>query len=244
MARKYRNLKPKICPACKQEFKPRTYKSVYCSQRCQWDAKKVPKATPKTKTCSNCGKRRKSSQFQKSNIASDGLQSWCRACMKQRDRTVRIEYNCEDCGKSLVRTTPRHGKKVFDRQLCNKCVRHAVMAANGGRPANWTGSEFIPGKLLAAWKHGAKQRGYEWSLTKADLDSKFQEQGGTCALSGIEMVHDKSSPFRPSIDRIDPTKGYTRSNFQFVCSAINVMKNKFSEELFIRLCENVAEYQS
>jgi hypothetical protein len=186
---------------------------------------------------------RPAASFTKNSRSSDGLSSWCRSCFASRDRTVLIEYTCEDCGKHLIRNTPQHGKKVFDRNLCPRCVRHAVMKMHGGRTANWTGSENFAGRLIFAWKFSAARRGHEWNLTKEDLDHQFLLQGGICALSGITMIVDKASPYRPSIDRIDSGLGYEIGNFQFVCSIVNVMKNKIHEPLFLDLCASIVRFR-
>lgn len=50
------------------------------------------------------------------------------------------------------------------------------------------------------------------------------------------MGGESNSPFRPSLDRIDSRLGYVTGNVQFVCSVVNVMKNKLEEPEFIRMC--------
>lgn len=39
-------------------------------------------------------------------------------------------------------------------------------------------------------------------------------------------------------------QGYTTGNIQFVCSVVNVMKNKLPEPLFFELCQHITEYHS
>jgi hypothetical protein len=246
MTRAYRKLSPLTCPSCRKPFRPKNYKSVYCSKNCQIIGRRIaPGSMPvQSKKCTHCLNEQEASGFTKSSKTSDGLQSWCKSCHAERDRTTLIEYHCEDCGRKLTRTTPRHGRKVFSRKLCSKCVRRAIMEANGGRTINWTGSTFFAGKCLAQWKSSANRRRHAWNLTKDDLDRQFILQNGVCALSGIEMIHDKNSPYRPSIDRIDSSLGYTIGNFQFVCSIVNVMKNKIPEPLFMGLCSKITQHRN
>lgn len=236
MARQQHHMIPIICPSCKKAFHPRTHTTVYCSNKCRIKGGRRPAILVKTKTCSKCKTRKPAESFHGSSKNKDGLQSWCRSCLSLRDRTVRIEYKCEECGKPLVRTTPKYGKRVFDRDLCPRCIKHAVMSMHGGRTANWTGSDHFAGSLINGWRSSAKRRGHRWNLTKEDLDKQFVAQGGICALSGVTMIIDKSSPYRPSLDRIDSALGYDVSNIQFVCSVVNIMKNKLPENLFIHLC--------
>ena len=42
----------------------------------------------------------------------------------------------------------------------------------------------------------------------------------------------KVNPFKASLDRIDPTKGYTEDNVRWVCWAVNQMKSDKTEAEF------------
>jgi hypothetical protein len=79
-------------------------------------------------------------------------------------------------------------------------------------------------------------------VSTEELESIYDDQQGICALSGLAMDPTPKSPFRPSIDRIDSTRGYVSGNVQFVCSVVNVMKNKLPEPEFIRLCRLIADH--
>ena len=246
MPRLYNRIPDVVCEFCQKTFHPGKRTTTHCSLECL-KAGHLEQAKARivkgTKTCSHCKTERPIADFAKNTRANDGLTSWCRQCYAARDRTVWIEYQCEVCGKQLTRNTPRHGKKVFPQILCSQCVRKAIIAAHGGRPANWTGTRFFPGKHIAAWKHSARRRNHGWHLTPEDLDQKFLLQGGACALSGISMILEKGSPYRPSIDRIDSSLGYVIGNFQFVCSVVNIMKNKLPEPLFLSLCSSISRFR-
>lgn len=239
-------LSPISCPVCHAIFKPRSYTTKYCSKQCQIDARTHVKGAvpPVTKRCSHCKAERPAGDFGKSLKSPSGLQSWCKECQSTKRRpTATAEYTCEDCGATLSQIV-RRGKKAEKRVRCPACVRRQVMQDHGGHTANYTGTQFFPGKHIAMWKHSAKRRHHDWDLTNDDLDEIYREQQGLCALSGIQMNPAISSPYRPSIDRIDSTKGYTRANVQFVCSVVNVMKNKIHEPLFVDLCAKIATHRS
>jgi hypothetical protein len=68
-------------------------------------------------------------------------------------------------------------------------------------------------------------------------------QKGVCSLSGIKMETFSNSPFRISIDRINSSLPYIKENVQFVCSMVNVMKNKFTEDVFIKMCSEISSYR-
>lgn len=52
-------------------------------------------ATPTTKACTRCKKRRKVAQFYKDKHQRDGLSSWCKSCTKDYDREYRARKNAE-----------------------------------------------------------------------------------------------------------------------------------------------------
>jgi len=69
----------------------------------------------------------------------------------------------------------------------------------------------------------AKAKGVEFSLTPEDI--AFPQY---CPILGIKLeigVGSGAKPNSPSIDRIDPAKGYTRDNIQVISQLANVMKN-------------------
>lgn len=49
------------------------------------------------------------------------------------------------------------------------------------------------------------------------------------------------NPNSPSLDKIDPHKGYTRDNVRLVCWWYNVSKQQFSDEEVIRYCQLVIQ---
>ena len=195
------------------------------------------------KTCSKCKNERPRSEFHSSKRSIDRLQSWCKQCSKDRLRQGDyVYYKCECCSQSFKRRKLSSKAENARSRRCLSCARKATLTSNGGHSWNYNGTEHFAGRQLAAWKASAKRRNHEWLLTKEQLDEKFNEQKGVCALSGVQMEPQTSSPFRPSIDRIDSSRGYTEENFQFVCSCVNVMKNKIAEPEFIRLCGLIAQH--
>ncbi|MGB1546354.1 MAG: hypothetical protein ACPHDJ_07345 [Candidatus Puniceispirillaceae bacterium] len=76
----------------------------------------------------------------------------------------------------------------------------------------------------------AKKKGWEFDLT----DEWYWQivNAGFCQKTGLPFVMDatRKSPFQPSVDRVDSSRGYTQDNCQVVCLIFNFAKNKFSEE--------------
>lgn len=224
------------CACCTISFKPQNYKTKYCSPKCQNIARRKVKMEhpPEFKKCHKCQVVKQNNEFYRKNNSHDCLQHRCKECDKKHKKKLKyVYYRCDVCSKNIRHKgtgTARENKKA------RRCARCFHKQNRGSNCSSYTGSEHFAGRLISGWESSAKRRNHEWNLSKEQLDEKFNAQNGICALSGIHMLPDKSSPYRPSIDRVDSTKGYTEGNFQFVCSRVNVMKNKFDEFEFIRLC--------
>lgn len=79
----------------------------------------------------------------------------------------------------------------------------------------------------------SREKGLLSELTNEMVQSKWDKQGGCCLLTGIPfdllpLGNGRSNPFAPSLDRIDPTKGYTDANTRLVCWGINIAKSTFT----------------
>ena len=70
-------------------------------------------------------------------------------------------------------------------------------------------------------KHRAKKRGLPFTITMEDIIIPDK-----CPLLGIDLVstNNKRDPRNPSLDQIDPGKGYTPDNIQVVSSRANWLK--------------------
>lgn len=189
------------------------------------------------KRCSKCNSIKDIEHFHISRTIKSGYQSWCKECNKERSRKKDYKYKkCEQCSS----TFKIYGNNTHTK--CRYCKRKN--STKGKKPNNWTGSEHFAGRKISEWISSAKRRGHSWELSKDDLDLIFNSQNGICKLSGLIMEFDYKSPFRPSLDRIDSNIGYTIDNCQFICSMINVMKNKYNEKDFIKMCGVIFLYNS
>ncbi len=84
----------------------------------------------------------------------------------------------------------------------------------------------------------AKERHPEVTITKEWIVEKILN--GTCEVSGIEfegLVQKPARPFTPSLDRIDPAKGYHPDNVQVVCWIYNRAKGIQDHEAVLKLAK-------
>ena len=94
-------------------------------------------------------------------------------------------------------------------------------------------------RLLSSIKSKCIKYNIEFNLDLSDIIIPE-----VCPITKIPLViHKERGKFidTPSIDRIDPTKGYTKSNIRFVCFWYNVAKLNFTDIEVKNLCKKVME---
>lgn len=93
--------------------------------------------------------------------------------------------------------------------------------------------------------NNAKKRQNKWS--SFDIDREFIEQkleNGFCEVTGLQFDftspgQSKKNPFAPSIDRIDNSQGYVKSNVRVVLWAVNLMHGEMTDDQLISMCKAV-----
>ena len=90
-------------------------------------------------------------------------------------------------------------------------------------------------QVLDKRKYTAKKKGMEYNLTKEWRADKLST--GKCERTGMPFVYEFNSPYIPSVDRIDSSKGYIEDNCQMVISAYNKAKNVWSDEFMLEMAK-------
>jgi hypothetical protein len=121
--------------------------------------------------------------------------------------------------------------------VSTRCYECSMKHTDGSGNPNWKGHGLVSGSRFYRAKFGAEQRNIPFEIDIQIMNEVLEESNFICALSGIRL--DKNSW---SLDRIDSSAGYTRDNIQYVHKDINRMKNKYSQEYFIKMCKRVAEH--
>jgi hypothetical protein len=88
----------------------------------------------------------------------------------------------------------------------------------------------------------AKKRGLEFLVTKEFLWDLFLKQDGKCYYTQLDIdLNVRNKTMTASVDRINSNLGYTEGNVVWVHKDVNIMKNKFTKEYFLMLCQKVTE---
>ena len=96
-------------------------------------------------------------------------------------------------------------------------------------------SKFITYSKSRCKKWLAEGRIVEHNITLRYIIDLYINQGGMCAISGLDLDEDVMS-----LDRIDSSLGYIEGNIQWVHFDVNRMKSNLNEAYFIGLCKAIA----
>lgn len=124
------------------------------------------------------------------------------------------EYRLKNHEASLKREAVRRLAKAKDP---SRILRHR-------KSATLSCEDLYLHKKALAWRVGAKNRNLEWSLKLNDIKEMLLQQNRKCRYSDHELVLAANHPDTISLDRIDSTKGYVRSNVVLCSTRVNLMK--------------------
>ena len=143
---------------------------------------------------------------------------------------------CE-CGTEIVVKRSHFGKNHIRSCGCRR---------RGQESDNWTGCGDISGSFFGKIKHHAKRRNIDFDISIDYLWDLFKKQNGKCVLSGIDLVFYKHSLANctASLDRINSSIGYIEGNVQWVHKDVNFMKQQFSQDYFIEMCNFITKNNS
>lgn len=77
--------------------------------------------------------------------------------------------------------------------------------------------------LLRQAKSRAKENGLEFNLTEEDIIIP-----SLCPI--LQAPMERNTPYAPSVDKVNPTKGYTKDNIQIISKKANTMKSNATKE--------------
>lgn len=125
--------------------------------------------------------------------------------------------SCVDCGATRYRSTIR----------CKPCrvIHHRLTLQSSLR--------HFCSRTLTNITHRTRARP---PLTPTHLIDLWHRQRGRCALTDIPLEIATSTVHTASLDRIDPTLGYTPTNIRWLCLWANRAKTSLPDHQFFTLC--------
>jgi 16S rRNA C967 or C1407 C5-methylase (RsmB/RsmF family) len=83
-------------------------------------------------------------------------------------------------------------------------------------------------------KARAKIKNIDFNIEYADIVIPDK-----CPLLGVPFEVGKNNPYNPSVDRIDPTKGYVKGNIEVISELANRMKSNANKEQLVTFATNI-----
>ena len=99
--------------------------------------------------------------------------------------------------------------------------------------------------VLNRARKSSRRRNQKFDLNIDDLHSLWDAQNGICDVSGLPFSEEEcegtrvKQPFAPSLDCIDPSKGYVRGNVRFVNEAVKFARTEWGDDVLRRLAYGV-----
>ena len=122
------------------------------------------------------------------------------------------------------------------RVICTECSTKLDQLAGNRNVGQWFSS------WVATTRHRHKDRDTEVTITGKDIADVFPYDL-KCPIMGIKFKRNTkgncSSHFPPTLDRIDPTKGYTPGNIQVISQLANQMKADAQKKYLLRFAQYV-----
>jgi hypothetical protein len=146
--------------------------------------------------------------------------SWCKLCYNSYKR---------DNGYNAYSERPEYYASAQRR--IRQTERHKQQERGYRKKYGSTFSGMVT-SLLCNARDRAKKNELQIDLDRSWIEQHLQPL--ICEATGVVLVLERQSgvshsPFRPSIDRIDNNKGYTKDNCRIVCVIYNKAKSDYSD---------------
>lgn len=164
------------------------------------------------KQCKCCSKIKCFDDFTKDPRNNDGHGATCKDCYRKRTKTL------YDLRPKKPRTTEqKKNRNQYERNRYRTITGWASVALNGCKSRN------------------------DCSLTRRDIVSLWHKQLGLCAITKqpLNFAAQNRAHDKPSIDRIDSSKGYYIDNIRIVWHFVNQAKNTFTDAELLLFCQHV-----
>lgn len=173
----------------------------------------------------------------------------------------KVEVTCVVCETTFMRSAAevRRSEKLGRRIFCSrKCVGNVApenlpTPKKGVVPAQLRGKAGNKRDKFSPFRQhltNMRRRNKEVNVTLEDLLEIWERQGGRCPYTGWELDNPQTTvrgiphhPRRASVDRVDPNRGYTKDNIQFVSLIAQYAKHTFTEDDLLSFAEAVVETQ-
>jgi len=162
-----------------------------------------------TKICKDCQQPVSIDLFSKDHGYKDGLSVRCKVCKKKRNNPKLAEWRRD--------------------------IRDEAIRAKDGISLRYIQDR------ISLYKSRAKSKNYPFDIDSKYLLELWKQQDGLCFYTKVKMkiVHLKFDFYSPSLDRLDPEKGYTKGNVAWTLHGVNCFKQQLTLTEFLTFVNSV-----
>ena len=161
-----------------------------------------------TKVCRDCGIEKTLGEYHKDIQKKYGVRNVCKECAKK----ISYEYYLKHAEKIKAKVS------VYRKSYVPRFKRD------------------IESRLRSLYTKAKNRKNKDFNLQESDMLDTWGKQNGLCAYTKLPLIATANQFNTVSLDRIDSNNGYISDNIQFVCAAVNKMKQEYSEEMFLLFC--------
>ena len=188
--------------------------------------------------CKNCGPKPDTEFYLKDGKPAG---SYCKNCISERNKTLYKETN-RDRVKAWRAANPEEYKAQVQRSKAVQKKRMQEDKEYGDLVRSKkmeNARKNYAGTILGRARLRAQKLGIPFDLVKEDI-----KVPDICPLLGItlEFGTKENYMFTPSLDRIEPSKGYVKSNVRVISMLANTMKSNASKEQLLKFAKNIGPY--
>jgi len=214
-----------VCPICKEKIKSRL----------------SPSYLSKISSCTKCRRIKVKNKFLSENRFLNGKN---------------IATNCEKCDVELNEANrARNNKSGKLWCICNKCYSQKRKTYRNNLSSKIKSKEYALKRRESNWNNYlfslVKKRYPDTDLSPEYIKEMWNKQNGLCFWFKIPMTITAKNKFpsKPSIDRIDNDKQYTKDNCVLCCYSANIGRNinnvdDWNDFLNLIKQKNIEEYKN
>jgi hypothetical protein len=186
------------------------------------------------KTCCVCKVEKDVTWFSLSRNRKDGHHPWCKPCVKEYRKLG--QYDRYSNRTEYFKNWQKEYRKTDKAKTADRTYRKQYTSELAG----------LASRLCSGAKNRAKNKNIAFCLDLEWVKARLEPM--KCEVSGVPLLFevDKTvmhSPFRPSIDRIDNSLGYTKENSRIVAVIYNKAKSDGTDADVLKLALGIVNEQ-
>jgi hypothetical protein len=161
---------------------------------------------------------------------------------KRKNKTVGITVRryhsayCKSCEREKVKAYVDANRDEINKRKRERLKNDPEYKDRVNESKRQSARRNLEANMVSRARKRATKLGIEFSITKEDIIIPEY-----CPLLGVKLEAGTKGKYSmsPSLDKIDPTKGYTKDNIWVISTKANTMKSNATKEELITFAKNI-----